>query len=100
MGKRRQGNYNPSKKTKNSIEALVENEGNEYTVSDPTRIMISMSNKLNEYYKEMLKKYLKGDFKEELMEELQEKYKGNIQKQLKAYQDNTDKKLEKTETTK
>jgi hypothetical protein len=44
----------------------------------------------------VLKEKLKKDLIYILMEELKEKHKENIQYQLKAYQDNTNKKLEKT----
>jgi hypothetical protein len=41
---RRQGNSTPQKKN-NSIEELV---GNEYPVPDPNRVMINITNELNE----------------------------------------------------
>jgi chromosome condensin MukBEF complex kleisin-like MukF subunit len=86
---RRQGNTTLQNTNNNSIEDLVENEGNEYSVADPSKMMINMSNELNEGFKESLKGELKNEFKEELIEELQETLKENIQKQLKEYQDNT-----------
>jgi hypothetical protein len=48
----------------------VENERNGYSVADARRMMINMSNELNEDHKEMFKEELKRDFKEELVEEL------------------------------
>jgi hypothetical protein len=55
----------------------VENEGNENPVAEPSRMMISMFNELNED--------CQGGLKEELMEELKE----NLQNQFKEYPDNT-----------
>jgi hypothetical protein len=61
----------------NSIEDLVEDEGNEYPVADLSRI--NTSNELNEVCKEVFKEYFKKELIEILMEEMQEKFKGNIQ---------------------
>jgi hypothetical protein len=44
MGRRtRQGNTIPQKTNNDSVEDLVENEGNESPVSDPTRMMVKCS---------------------------------------------------------
>jgi hypothetical protein len=53
MGRRRRQEA-ALQRINSSIEDLVENEGNEYLVSDPSRMMISMSNELNEAHKELL----------------------------------------------
>jgi hypothetical protein len=45
--------HNP---TKGQQHDLVENEGNEYSVADPSRMMISMFSELNEDHKEVLKR--------------------------------------------
>jgi hypothetical protein len=47
MGRRRQRNTIPQN-INNSIEDLVENEGNESLLADPSRKIISMSTELNE----------------------------------------------------
>jgi hypothetical protein len=75
----------------------VVNEKNECPISDPSRIMASMSNELNGVHKETLKEYVKKDILDILKEDLQEKLEKNIQNQMKEYQDNTNKKLEKTQ---
>jgi archaellum component FlaC len=85
LGRRRLRNTT-SQKTNNSIENLVENEGNKYSLTDISRIMISVSNELHEVNKEMLKKEFQKLFIGEIREELQEKLKENTQKQLKVYQ--------------
>jgi hypothetical protein len=60
----------------------VKNEGNEYPVFDPKRMM-SISNELNEFCKEMLKEHLKKELTEIFIKVL----KKNIQNQPKEYQD-------------
>jgi hypothetical protein len=45
----------------------VENEGNKLPVADPSRMMINMSNDLNEVCKEVLKEVLKRVLIEILM---------------------------------
>jgi hypothetical protein len=92
MGRRRQGYKTHQKTNNNSVENVVESEGNEYLVVDHSK-MISISSELNEGLKEVLKEELNKDHKEEIMEELKKKLKVNIQKQLKDYQDNTNKNL-------
>jgi hypothetical protein len=67
----------------------VENKGNEYIVADPSRMMIIMSNELNEAKKRFSKRSSR--------KEIQEKIKENTQNQLKKHQDNTNKNLEKTQ---
>jgi hypothetical protein len=58
MGKRRQGNTTPRKTKNNSIEDLVEIEGNESPVADCSRMMMIMSNELKDL-KKVHKEYLK-----------------------------------------
>jgi uncharacterized protein YpuA (DUF1002 family) len=48
MGRRRLGNTIPQKTNNNSVQNLVESEGNESPVADPSRLMIKMSNELKE----------------------------------------------------
>jgi SUMO ligase MMS21 Smc5/6 complex component len=91
MGRRRQGITILQKTNNYSTEDLVKNEGNTYPIADSSRV-ICMPNEFNDDLKEVLKEELK----EEVMEVLREKFKENIQKQLIEYQDNTNKKLEKT----
>jgi hypothetical protein len=57
--KRRQGNASPQKTNKNSIEDLVESEGNESPVADLSRMMIRCSMSL----KRSLKKTYKNSSK-------------------------------------
>jgi hypothetical protein len=45
MGRRREGNTTPRRT--NSIEDLVENEGNEYLVAHPSRMMIRPMSSMN-----------------------------------------------------
>jgi hypothetical protein len=52
--RRMEGNSTPQK-TNNSTEDLVGNEENEYPVPDPNRMMINMSNELNDNHKEFFK---------------------------------------------
>jgi hypothetical protein len=85
------------KKANNSTEDLVGNEESEYPVPDPNRLMINVTNELNAVHKKLFKEEFKNELIEILMEKLQEKVKQNIQNQLKEYQDNTNKKLEKTQ---
>jgi hypothetical protein len=67
MGRRRrQGNSTPQKN--NSIEDLVGNE-NEYTVPDPNRMMINIT---NDVHKTSLKEEIMDKLIEKLMEKLQE----------------------------
>jgi hypothetical protein len=60
MWRRRQGTTTPQKTNNNSIEYLVEREGNESLVADSGRMMIRMSNKLKEELKDMVKEEQKG----------------------------------------
>jgi hypothetical protein len=86
MGRRRrQGPKTPQQTYNNSIEDLVESEGNEFPVADPSRVIICVSNE----FKEGLKKELK----EKLVEDLKE----NIQKQLKSIKTTQIKKFELTD---
>jgi hypothetical protein len=71
MGIRRQGN-STSQKTNNSIEVLVGNEESEYSVPDPNRTMINMTNELNGVHKSFLKKAVINELSEILMEKLQD----------------------------
>jgi hypothetical protein len=73
----------------------VGNEENEYPLADHNR-MISISNELNDIHKEMIKEEFKNELIEIVMEDLQENLKKNTQNQLKEYQDNRNKKLERT----
>jgi hypothetical protein len=60
MGRRtKQDNTTSQKTTNNSTESLVKNERNESLLVDSSRMMISMSNDLNEKFKKVLKKELK-----------------------------------------
>jgi hypothetical protein len=87
MGKRRQG------KTNNSIEDLVGNKENEYPVSDLNRMMINMTNELNDIHKKFLKKEIMNELIEILMEKIQEMVKQNVQDELKQNKDFTVKNL-------
>jgi predicted nuclease with TOPRIM domain len=60
-----------------------------YIVPDPKRMLINISNELNDICKELLKEELKNELIVILMEKLQEKFKQNIQNQLKKYLDDT-----------
>jgi DNA-binding cell septation regulator SpoVG len=71
----------PQRTNNNSIEDLVESEGNVSLVANPSRMMKRMSNEIKEG--------IKKEFREEL-EEI-------IQKLLKEYKENIDKKLERTQ---
>jgi hypothetical protein len=52
MGRsRRQGNCIPQKKKKHSIEDLVGNEENAYSVPNPSKTMINVTNELSETHK-------------------------------------------------
>jgi hypothetical protein len=77
------------------IENLVGNADNEYPKAGPCRMMINVYNELNEVCKGMLKQDLRKELIGELMEDLHEKLKDNIQKQLKEYQDGTNKMLKR-----
>jgi adenylate kinase family enzyme len=59
--------------------------------------MANIFNELNDAHKEFLKEEIKNELFEILMEKLQDKVKENIQNQLKEYQDNTNKRVEKTQ---
>jgi hypothetical protein len=69
MGRRRrQRNITLQKTNNNLTKDLVENEGNEFPVTDTSRMMIKMTNKFNKDLKEVLKEDLKKECKEEIME--------------------------------
>jgi hypothetical protein len=55
VGRRRRQENSVPQKINNSEEDLVENE---YSVSDPSTMMITMTNELNEVHKEMHKEEL------------------------------------------
>jgi flagellar capping protein FliD len=97
MGRRRrQGNPTPQK-SNNSIEDLVGNEENKYPVPDTNRMVINITNELNDIHKKSLKEELTDELFETLMEKLQETVKQNVQNEVNQYQDSTNKKLEKTQ---
>jgi uncharacterized protein (UPF0305 family) len=75
----------------------VENQENKHSIAHPSRMMISTSTESQEVWKEHLREELKNELLEILAKELQEKLNEIIQKQLKEYQENTTKKLEKTQ---
>jgi hypothetical protein len=52
MGRRRQGNSTPHKNN-NLIKDLVGNEEKEYSVPDPNRLMINITNKFNDILKKI-----------------------------------------------
>jgi hypothetical protein len=53
MGRRkRQGNFT-LQKTNNLVGSLVGNEENEYSVPDPNRVMINMTNELKNFHKKI-----------------------------------------------
>jgi hypothetical protein len=56
--KRRQVNITPQKTNNHIIEDLVENEGNEFSVADVRRMMVTMFSKLKEELKEGIQKQL------------------------------------------
>jgi predicted transcriptional regulator len=97
MGRRRRQINKTPQKMNSSIEDLVEKEVNEYFVVDLSRMMISMFNEFNKAHKEMLKKELRKELTEILMVYLQKNLKESIENQLKEYQHNTNRKLEKTQ---
>jgi hypothetical protein len=53
MGRRREGNYTPQKKS--SIEDFVGNEENEYPVPDHKKTMINITDEPNDAHKKSLK---------------------------------------------
>jgi hypothetical protein len=69
MRRRRLGNCTPQKS--NSIEDLIENEGNEYPVSDPNKIMINVTNVISDAHKKSFKEEIMDKITEKLMEKLQ-----------------------------
>jgi hypothetical protein len=71
MGRRRR------QKTNNSIEDLVENEGNEYTVADPSRMVILCPVSSLRFIKRFSKRISERN-SERLMEQPQEKLKKKI----------------------
>jgi biotin-(acetyl-CoA carboxylase) ligase len=73
------------KKTNNSIEYLLGNEKNEYPVPDLNRMMINMTNELNDIHKNFLKNEIMNGIIE-ILKKLQETVKNNVQNELKEYQ--------------
>jgi hypothetical protein len=69
-GRRRQGNLTPQK-TNNSIEELVGNEENEYSVPDPNRTMLIMTNEPNDVHKKSLKEEIMIEIIKLVMDKLQ-----------------------------
>jgi hypothetical protein len=70
----------------------VENEENKYPVLDLNRMMINMTNELNDIHKKKtLKEEIMNELKEILMKKLQETVQQNIQYELTEYQDITNK---------
>jgi succinate dehydrogenase/fumarate reductase flavoprotein subunit len=84
-------------KTNNVIEDLVGNEENEYSVPDPSRTMINITNELSDAHKKYLKEEIMEKITKKLLEKLQDTMNQNVQDALKKYQDTTNKKLEKTQ---
>jgi hypothetical protein len=57
--RRRPGNTTPPNNKNKSVENLVVSKGNGYPVTDLTRMMVIMTNEINEELKEVLKEYIK-----------------------------------------
>jgi hypothetical protein len=56
MGRRRRQGNSTHQKTNNSIEDFVGNEGNEYMVPNPNRMIINMTNEPNNIHKNFSKR--------------------------------------------
>jgi hypothetical protein len=98
--KRRPGNT-ILQKTNNSIEDLVGNEENEYSVLDPKRTMINITNELSDAQKKISGRKdissSQDEITEKFMEKLQDMVNQKVKDALKKYQDTTNKNLEKTQ---
>jgi gas vesicle protein len=73
----------------------VENEENQHSFVQTSRMTINMYNESNEVCKGMLKEDIISKLIEILRKEHDEKVKENIQKQLKEFQDSKNKNFEK-----
>jgi hypothetical protein len=71
----------------------VGNEENEFSVPDPNRTMINITNELSDAHKKSLKEKIMGEISEKLMKKLQDMVNQKVQDVLKTPRI---KKLEKT----
>jgi hypothetical protein len=84
---------NPTcQKTNISIEDSVGNEENKYSVPDPNKTIINITNEVSDTHKNSLKEEFMDEITEKLMEKLQDRVKQKVQDSLKKYQDTTNKK--------
>jgi ABC-type Zn uptake system ZnuABC Zn-binding protein ZnuA len=79
--RKRQREFHLSKEN-SSIEDLVRNEENEYPVPNHKRMMINITNELNDVHKEFLKEEIQNELMKyvEKLQEKDRKYKKSIQK--------------------
>jgi hypothetical protein len=73
------------KRTNNSIEDLVGNEENKYSVPDSNRMMLIMTNEPNEVHKKSLKQKIISENIERVIKKLQDMVKLKVQDKRKQY---------------